>query len=332
MPVYKDEKRKTYYVKYSTKDSVTGKRKQVLKRGFATKREAVKWEAEEKADSFSAKTDITFKAMSEKYFDYRNSKESTRVNQKRMLEIHFPYYEYQMSKISKAMLMEWYLNISSKGYKPGTVNLALAVVKGIFKFASDFYNLPNTAQGLKRIKTNSIKDYQTWTPEEFNKFINIIDKQYYRACFMFIYWTGCRKSEALSLLKKDFKGNQVHIHRSIKNESSDRVLTLAPQLVDVLQPVLDRCKSPDDTVFPISKVSLHEHFIKYTKQANVKQIRIHDLRHSFATNAINNGANIVAVSKYLGHADINQTLKTYTHLLKSTDEKLVSMINEMMKI
>jgi integrase len=123
----------------------------------------------------------------------------------------------------------------------------------------------------------------------------------------------------------------VHICHNLKTESSDRVLTLPEALNEALCPAIDRLQSDDDLLFPIASVTLQQRFRKYVEKAGVKPIRIHDLRHSFATNLINSGANIVAVSKYLGHANINQTLKTYTHLLKSTDERLVQSVNEMMK-
>ena len=67
------------------------------------------------------------------------------------------------------------------------------------------------------------------------------------------------------------------------------------------------------------------------KKSGVKRIRIHDLRHSHATILINSGVNIVAVSKMLGHSNINQTLKTYTHLLESTNDELVDRIIELKK-
>ena len=44
---------------------------------------------------------------------------------------------------------------------------------------------------------------------------------------------------------------------------------------------------------------------------------------------INNGVNIVAVSKRLGHASVEQTLKTYTHLLKDTDKEMMNKINKL---
>lgn len=71
---------------------------------------------------------------------------------------------------------------------------------------------------------------------------------------------------------------------------------------------------------PLCPSPVQRQFTKAILKAGVKKIRIHDLRHSHATWLINSGVNVVAVSKRLGHTDINQTLETYTHLLASTDQ------------
>lgn len=60
-----------------------------------------------------------------------------------------------------------------------------------------------------------------------------------------------------------------------------------------------------------------------------QRIRIHDLRHSSVSYLINNGANIVAVSKRLGHSTIEQTLNTYTHLFKESDDSLVKLFDDL---
>lgn len=68
---------------------------------------------------------------------------------------------------------------------------------------------------------------------------------------------------------------------------------------------------------------------EYCKKANVKQIRIHDFRHSCASLLINQGASIALVSKYLGHADISITLKTYTHMFKSELDDMINILNKL---
>ncbi len=63
--------------------------------------------------------------------------------------------------------------------------------------------------------------------------------------------------------------------------------------------------------------------------ANVKQIRIHDFRHSCASLLINQGASIALVSKYLGHSNITITLNTYTHMFQSELENISNKLNNL---
>lgn len=322
MPVYKDTVRKTWYVKYSS--TVDGKRKQILKRGFAKKSDALDWEAKERGKTASADAK-TFAQMADLYYAYNKPKERTQKAQTAMLMKYFRYYKTPLNRIKKADLMDWYIGFTSLDLKPSTKNLCIGVIRSVFKFASDFYELPNPSAGLKRVK-QPIRKYNTWTPEQFRQFVAVVDNDLYRAVFSFIYHTGVRKMEALTLRKKDFTDGTVHIHGT-KTEGSDRVLRLAPALMPVLEPVLARLEDPEALVFPVRSVTLQWHFTHYTEASGLPPIRIHDLRHSFATYLIGSGANVVAVSKYLGHSSVNQTLKTYTHLFKQADDELVSMIN-----
>ena len=63
--------------------------------------------------------------------------------------------------------------------------------------------------------------------------------------------------------------------------------------------------------------------------AGVKQIRIHDFRHSCAFLLIHKGANIITVSKFLGHTKIDETLNTYSHMFKNKLNDIVNTINKL---
>ena len=65
-------------------------------------------------------------------------------------------------------------------------------------------------------------------------------------------------------------------------------------------------------------------FHKACETAGIGHHRIHDLRHSFITNAITSGADIVSVSKYVGHTDIETTLNKYSHLLKERERSMIA--------
>lgn len=332
MPVYKDEKRNTWYVKYSTKDPVTGKRKQVLKRGFILKREAQQWESEQKSKGEQNTACITFAQLLEKYYAFNRPKERTQRNQSKALEKYFAGYSLPLNRLTKAFLTDWYIEFSArKDIKATTKNICISVIRSAFKFGADHYDYPNPSLPLKRLKEERY-DYKTWTIDEFNQFLSAVDKPIYKLVFKFYYFTGCRHTEATGLKKSDFdiEHGTVHIQRNLKTESSDRVLKLPKTLLEELKPLLD-IRADDETVFPIPPTTMQYAFKEYIRESGVPEIRIHDLRHSFATNAIGHGCNIVAVSKYLGHSNVNQTLRTYTHLLKKSDDELVSDIDSWMK-
>lgn len=82
-------------------------------------------------------------------------------------------------------------------------------------------------------------------------------------------------------------------------------------------------------MLPVCSNTLTNHKNVNCKLANVKQIRLHDFRHSCASLLVNKGANITVVAKYLGHTKIEETLNTYTHLFNSALNEVVDLINKL---
>lgn len=336
MPAYKDANRGTWYIKTRIPDPVTGENRQILKRGFPTKRDALAWEAKQKTGQATA---LTFRDLAQRYFDYRDQRPNTRVQQERTLEKHWPFLDTPYMKISRQMCMDWYLKLSNADLKPGTKNFILVIVKSVSRYASAFYDLPDPTKGLKRFKTKK-NEMSVWTPEQFNRFISCVHEIHYRNIFIFMYWTGVRRSEAIGLQRSDITGDRCRIHRQLtehgysdlKTDSSERTIRLTPYIMALLRPILD---DPDPThvylfggADHLRHSTLKMKLDEYIKIAGVPKIRLHDFRHSYATNAIAAGANIVAVSRYLGHSDINTTLRVYAHLLEKTEDEMVSKMNE----
>lgn len=320
MPVYKDKQRGTWFVKFS--QTVDGKRRQILKRGFAKKTDAQKWEAEQRT-LLPTTPGATFREMTVKYMAIKQMKPSSEKVYWDAIEQHFPHVDLPIGKVTKAMMVDWLANLNRSELSQNTKARIVTVVRAVFNFAEQYYDMPNPAKNLTCRKKKS-KVPTVWSPEEFERFLSVVDIDLYRILFCFLYYTGCRKSEALTLQREDITGDTVHFHRAIKTEASERTLKLAPQLLDILRPLLDHA---DGLLFPIPLSTLTVQYYAYLDKADVPRIRIHDFRHSFATNAIGSGANIVAVSKYLGHASVRQTLDTYTHLFKNSDDELVNLVN-----
>ena len=330
MPAYKDKDRGTWYVKYSVLDGSTGKRKQALKRGFPTKREALAFESSQRLTPTTVNP-MTFAQLCESYYKYGNQKDRTKDAQLAILETHVPFMDKRCEDLGKKDLMKWYLALDAKDLKPSMKNLILTITKAVFRHGEQFYDLPNPALMLKKFKGQKT-EFSVWTPEEFDTFIRFEDLAVYRALFTFLYMTGCRKSEALSLQYDDIDGDRCHI-RGTKTKTSDRYIILPDAIQRVLEPILARCDEERPFVFggeeTLKLSTIQGRFKKAVQESGVTPIRIHDLRHSFASNAIASGCNIVAVSKYLGHANINITLSVYAHLLEQTEADMIQKINKL---
>jgi len=84
-----------------------------------------------------------------------------------------------------------------------------------------------------------------------------------------------------------------------------------------------------EDIFPVCSNTLTNHKNVNCKLANVKQIRLHDFRHSCASLLVNKGANVQVVAKYLGHTKVEETLKAYSHLFTSTLDEVVDVIDKL---
>ena len=78
---------------------------------------------------------------------------------------------------------------------------------------------------------------------------------------------------------------------------------------------------------PDSVVNLHK---KILREAGIPHIRFHDLRHTFATMALQSGVDIKTVSAMLGHYDAGFTLKTYTHATRQKQEEAAQTMGSFM--
>lgn len=336
MPAYKDEKRGTWYCKYTVK--IDGKTKQIKKRGFSTRRDALLWEAEQKT-SGPKRTGKTFEDLFEEYLAALDSSPSTAQRKRAFLVGHFPAFCEPFEKITRESLVQWRNGLRTAGLASRTMNHGIGYVKGVCSYAERVYGLPNAAAVLTpyKLTREEKKERPVWTPDQFDRFLEYVPEAW-KPIFVFLFWTGCRRGEALAVCRDDVKGNKVHIWRSIKHykngflplkvDSCERTISLDARTAAVIAPLLDHA---DPFVFgekqSLSISSLQRVFTAAIKESGVPAIRIHDLRHSHATLLINSGVNIVAVSRRLGHASINQTLKTYTHLLQKTDDDLVSFLD-----
>lgn len=338
--IYKEDG--LWSVRLDKKDKLTGKRVQIHKRGFTTKREAQKYVNDLDAP---VSPSITFKEVSERYLNSLESAPETAQAKRAMWRILFPMYEKPIADIDRDALDQWRTWLSKEDYSDETKRKTLRAVRSVFKYYFQIYGLPDTVtMVLKPFKKKRKEEVmQIWTPEEFKKFVDCVDGYVYQVFFEFLYWCGMRRGECMGLRKACLDGNRLTINASIKhfknglkstkNEASERTITISDYLLERVKPLMDLPGEfifGGDTTLPIS--NLQRRHDAAIKESGVRPIRIHDLRHSHASFLISNGFDVTYVSKRLGHATVQQTLQTYTHLFehveKENDKKLNKIINK----
>ena len=172
---------------------------------------------------------------------------------------------------------------------------------------------------------------QIWTADEFKLFAEAVsDKPQSKVIFSLLFWSGMRSGEmlALNLNDFDFEERQVSITKNYarvdgkdlfldpKTPKSNRKITLPQFVCDMVKDYADRLYgyNPSDRLFEVTK-----HYLKYEmergcKRTGLKEIRVHDLRHSHASLLIELGFPPLLISERLGHESVTTTLEIYSHL------------------
>lgn len=342
MAAYK-EKSGTWMSKMNTRDE-NGKIISKTKRGFAKKRDALDYEEEVRRSKIEpTNASITFNDLFQEYMlNKQGSIVSITDNEYRRINCTF-FLRLANKKVVKLTPKDFLSirnDILKTDYSKAYKNKAIKLLKSISKFGYNFYNFNDNSKQLKLIPINSddIKEYTIWSPAEFEHFISFVENPISKAFFIFLYHTGARLGEAKALLVSDITNGTANITKSMKHfingtqplktTSSRRTIMLDRQTLETLNPLLQ----PDKVYLfgdlePISLSMLTRNFKRALEASGNPKITIHDLRHSHASYLIGNGANVVAVSKRLGHSDVNITLKVYTHMLKESEEKLLDILN-----
>lgn len=202
----------------------------------------------------------------------------------------------------------------------------------------------NTAVDLGYIRTNPAsrvnlpiierKEISPLTNEQVKTFLKLIEADQYKNIFKLILFTGLRESEAIGLTWDcvDTESNILTINKQLQRRpQKDGGYTFAPLKNDkprilsvpsfVIDAILSEPKTENEKnlVFvsssgsPIDPRYLYYHYKKIASQMGIPQSRVHDLRHTYAVLALQNGDEIKTVQSNLGHATAAFTLDVYGH-------------------
>lgn len=330
---------------------------------YKTQKEAVNEEALYRIN-IGAKKSITSNITIGQAFEEYFAKHSQKVKKQTALKI-LNLYEH-IKKFKNIKINDITLNIVNAIKKEladnktlGTIrkNRILGLLKICIKYANKYYN--SSAECLKFfdnfVDVNSQKkEMDFFTYEEYQKFDSVIDKHNWHTFFEILYFMGLRQGECQALTWQDinFEKKMISITKTLtskikgvnwtisapKTKNSTRILPMPNNVLNDLKSIKNEVSQLTDysnewfvfgNSIPFKETTIANYKNNYCQLAKVKQIRVHDFRHSCASFLISQGASITLVSKYLGHSKVSITLDIYSHFYKSELENIVERINNL---
>lgn len=262
-----------------------------------------------------------------------------------------------------------YAQLLENGRSDGTGGLSAATVSRVHALMSKALGdavrwqlvTHNAAKAADppRQKRPGDHDLETWTADELRSFLGSIEDHELYPLFLLYATTGMRRGEALALrwADVDLEKGQLAIRRTLvvvshrleesapKTKRSRRTISLDSTTVAALRrhrkaqlearmgfgaAWVDRdlvfTRGDGDWLHP-EKVS--KTFSRLARDAELPAIRLHDLRHTYATLALAGGVPAKVVSDRLGHATVAFTLDVYTHAVPDLEEEAAETVARM---
>ncbi len=217
----------------------------------------------------------------------------------------------------------------------------MVTLHGIFRRACKVFGLPvNPASGIERHPVRLTGDIDVFSPEEVWALVRAAVSDQDAAIFLTAAFTGLRRGELIALRWRDadFTGSVLRVRASFAGgaltapkSGKVRSVPLAPEVAQALAKLSRRefLTGEDDLVFPgelsdfLDGSALRRRYTAALKRAGLRQLRFHDLRHTFGTRMIAK-ADIRRVQEWMGHADIQTTMRYLHYAPREEDARLVA--------
>jgi len=272
----------------------------------------------------------------------------------------------KLAKLTGSQVNALYAKLAESGKKdaksglsPMTVHHVHSCLHKACKDAVRWGHLPKNpldAADPPRKKSDGTKEMQTWSKEQLKAFLGAVAGERLSPLWHTIAMTGMRRGEAIGLRWSDvdLENARLAVRRALiptsrevvvsepKTAKGRRVIALDPGTVEVLKAQaarqLDEQNDWDEAwvetglVFTLENgkaldpESVSRYFRQAVKQSMLPPIRLHDLRHTHATLALQAGIHPKVVSERLGHATISITLDTYSHAIPAMQEEAAALI------
>lgn len=223
-----------------------------------------------------------------------------------------------IDEIEMADVLPWFNHVSNSG-GPGAGNRCFEILRALFNHAERWGYRPEGTNPCAFIKANKRGKCERFlSDQEVARLGEVLDikcktEPLHAIIIYLLLLTGCRRSEIVNLSWGEVKGNRLMLHDS---KTGPRTVWLGDE-ARMLVSTLER-RGPADLVFwskllrrPVKDIDRFWREVK--ADAGLPGVRLHDLRHSFASHAAARSETLPMIGRLLGHAKLASTSR-YAHL------------------
>jgi integrase len=318
--------------------------------GYFTKRLAEDWlrrtldQARRGTLPGMVRTGATFADAAVEYLRYvehdRGRKPSTLRGYRSMIEAHLlpAFGVLAVEAVTTEVIERWLAGFAGS---PRSRNKLLIQLHGILGRARKVYGLPaNAAADVEKFSRRASGEIEVFSPEEVWALVRAAVSEQDGAIFLTAAFTGLRMGELLALHWRDvdFAGQTIRVRGSYylgqlttPKSGKVRAVPMAPDVASALARLAQRehWTRDDDLVFPgeaggyLDGSALRRRYKTALAAAGLRPLRFHDLRHTFGTRMIGK-ADIRRVQEWMGHADIQTTMRYLHYAPREEDARLVA--------
>jgi integrase len=245
----------------------------------------------------------------------------------------------------------------TRGLSAKTVRNTHIVLRKALADAERLGLVVRNAAAAARPPVPTKRDQTTWNPEQLAQFLESVGDERLAAAFVLLATTGMRRGEALGVrwTDIDLSGGRLAIVQTVttvndkvvisppKTARSRRSISLDAATIAALREhrrrqAEERLKAgtmwaegsdlafTDELGRPVHPSAFSRLFVTCARREGLPAIRLHDLRHTYATVALGAGVHPKIVSERLGHATTGVTMDLYSHVAPSLDAEAASLI------
>ncbi|MFC7501455.1 tyrosine-type recombinase/integrase, partial [Nocardioides sp. GCM10030258] len=301
---------------------------------------------------------VTFQQFYEQWSARQLWVASTRINAD-LATSSVPFGDLPLRSVRRSHVEEWVKDLSTR-LAPTTIKTRFIIVRSVFRAAvTDRVITADPCAGVvlpRRRRADAAMRIPT--VEEVGRLIEHADsprvstRKGFRAYVALCAFAGLRKAEAAAVQLGDLDLNrgQLSVTRQLQREGStyvlrapkygsERTVYLPEELVSILSHhVVEHVteSSTGNWLFTVGDEPLYDNAIHWRwratrSAAGLTRIRLHDLRHFYASGLIAAGCDVVTVQRALGHSSASTTLNTYSHLWPTAEDRTRAAASELMK-